>query len=289
MLIHSVASADRIEALITPVNPWVDEVVENAPNLKWIHFLSAGVDGIWNLKFDKNKYIMSKSSGVHAIPMAEFSIAGILHFLKGFHVFHKQQRNKQWSRHWLDEATGKTVAILGLGAIGKEIAKRCKRMGMRVTGVATTIRQIENVDVVVDQSDIKTVLAEADFVVICLPLTQQTKGLLNEDTLKCIKYGAYMIDISRGTTVDQTALVKLLENGRIGGAVLDVFEKEPLPTDSPLWELDNVLITPHVSGTTPHYMERAIDIFLQNRTGLMKAGSFTASALTTPVDVSRGY
>lgn len=273
-----------IEVLITPVNVWIDEIVTMAPNLRWIHFLSAGVDGIWQLAFDKTKYILTKSSGVHAIPMAEYVIGGILYFLKGFHVFHRQQRARVWARHWLDEATGKQIVVVGLGAIGREIAKRCKAMGMRVTGVATSVRHCEHVDNVVVAADLKCVLGQADFVVLCLPLTDQTRGLFSREMLEAIKPGAYLIDISRGGIVDQTALTDIIRTGRIAGALLDVFETEPLPPESPLWELENVLITPHVSGTTPYYMDRALDVFLQNLHSLRTSGS-----LTTPVDVVKEY
>src|SRR5690606_13378309 len=137
---------------------------------------------------------------------------------------------------------------------------------------------------VVTTADLRNVLGSSDFVVLCVPLTGETRGLLNRSVLESMKPGAYLIDISRGTIVDQTALAELIETGHIGGALLDVFETEPLPTDSPLWELENALITPHVSGTTPFYMERAIDIFLQNLDSLRVSGT-----LRTPVDVSSGY
>lgn len=281
---QELSDAAGIDTLITPVQPWIDEVVDLAPNLRWMHFLSAGVDGIWNLGFDKTRYLLSKSSGVHSIPMAEYVMAGILYFLKGFHIFHRQQRARAWVRHWLEEAYGKNVTIVGLGAIGQEIAKRCKAMGMTVTGVATRVREVEYVDTVVTTADLRNVLGSSDFVVLCVPLTGETRGLLNRSVLESMKPGAYLIDISRGTIVDQTALAELIETGHIGGALLDVFETEPLPTDSPLWELENALITPHVSGTTPFYMERAIDIFLQNVKSLRTGG-----ALVTSVDVSSGY
>lgn len=274
----------NIEVLITPVNVWIDEFVAIAPNLRWIHFLSSGVDGIWKLSFDKTRYILTKSSGVHAIPMAEYVVGGMLYFLKGFHVFHRQQRAKVWARHWLDEATDKQVLLVGLGAVGQEVAKRCKAMGMRVTGVATSVRSFDSVDRVVVAADLETVIGQVDFVVLCLPLTGQTRGLFGREMLQAMKPGAYLIDVSRGGIVDQTALADLLRTGRIAGALLDVFETEPLPPESPLWELENVLITPHVSGTTPYYMDRALDIFLQNFDALRTNGS-----VITPVDVVRQY
>lgn len=273
-----------LEVLVTPVQPWIEKVVADAPNLKWIHFLSSGVDGLWSLSFDKSRYLLSKSSGVHAIPMAEYVIGSILYFLKGFHIYHRQQRAREWARHWLDEAFGKSVTVVGLGAIGQEIARRCKQMGMKVTGVATRVRGVDYVDTLVTTADLRSALTSADFVVVCVPLTEQTRGLLSRPVLEAMKVGAYLIDISRGTIVDQAALVDLIKRGHIGGAVIDVFEKEPLPADSPLWDLENVLITPHVSGTTPFYMERAINIFLQNLESLRTNG-----ALVTPVDLRRMY
>lgn len=273
-----------IDTLITPVQPWLDVVTSTALNLKWIHFLSAGVDGIWNFAFDKSRYILTKSSGVHAIPMAEYAVGGILYFLKGFHIYSCQQQERKWKRYWLEEATGKTVAILGLGAIGKEVAKRCRHMGMTVTGMATSVRQVEHVDVVCDASGIEGILRNADFVVVCLPLTTSTQGLLDSQTLAAIKPGAYVIDISRGGVVDQEALARLLRHKHLGGALLDVFETEPLPADSEVWDLDNVLITPHVSGTTPLYMKRALKIFLENAEALR-----SGRPPVTPVNIGAGY
>lgn len=282
--VEQLRDPSRVEVLVTPVREWVDDVVRVAPNLEWIHFLSAGVDGIWELRFEKSQYLLSKSSGVHAKPMAEYVVGGILYFLKGFHIFRRQQRATEWKRHWLDEAEGKGIVIVGLGAIGREIARRCKQMGMTVTGVATTVRDVEHVDTVVESSQLPSVLSTADFVTVCVPLTERTRGLLDRPMLTFLKSGAYLIDISRGTVVDQTALADLIRDGHIAGALLDVFENEPLPTDSPLWGLDNVLITPHVSGTTPYYMERAVEVFLQNLASLRSNG-----ILTTPVDLRAMY
>lgn len=279
-----IADFDPIEVLITPVRPWIPEITKRADSLRWIHFLSSGVDNLWELDFDKKRYLLSKSAGVHAIPIAEYVIASILYFLKDFHIFKKRQAERLWERHWLREARGQTAAIIGLGNIGLEVARRCKDMGMRVIGLARTPRQHEHVDAIYGYSDLREFLSEADFIIVALPLTPDTRNFLNPSNLSSIKKGAVLINVSRGSVVNEGALVDLLDKGALGGAALDVFDEEPLPADSPLWAMENVLMTPHVSGTTPLYMERAIDIFLENLDSLRESGE-----LVTPVDIDAKY
>lgn len=279
-----IADFTSVETLISPVRPWIPDIVRQAKALKWIHLLSSGVDNLWDLKFNKEHYLISKSAGVHAVPMAEYVIGCILYFLKDFHVFKQRQRQRLWKRHWLKEARGQTAAVVGLGNIGLEVARRCKAMGMRVLGLARTPRNHESVDSVYSYSDLPLMLSEADFVIVALPLTPDTRDFLSAERLNQVKPGAFLINVSRGSIVNEGALLELLQTGTLAGAALDVFDEEPLSPASPLWDVDNVLITPHVSGTTPLYMERALDVFIDNLESLQKTGR-----LVTGVDFEAKY
>lgn len=272
------------EALIAPTLPWLAEVIEELPRLHWIHFLSAGVDPIWSMPFDKERYLMSKSVGVHANTISEFALGAVLWALKGFGRYQRQQDRREWNRFQLDESTGKTLGIVGVGTIGSRLAELASALGMRVVGTVGRPRHIPNVDVVYGDDGLNELLAESDFVVLLVPLTPATRRLIGRRELGLMKESAWLINVARGEVVDEEALVEALRNDRIGGAVLDVFEEEPLPPESPLWELENVLITPHVAGTTQHYVPRALEIFIENYRRLAEVGE-----LATPVSVELGY
>jgi phosphoglycerate dehydrogenase-like enzyme len=281
--VEKVVIDDEFDLIITPTLEWLDEALAKLRRYNWIHFLSAGVDKIWNMSFDKETPILTKSSGVHALPMTEFVLAVMLYFTKKLGVFKAQSETKSWERHWLDELNGKRVFILGLGRVGGSVAERCSQFGMLISG---TSRQnlptafVENVG----QGDITSVLNKTDFLVVCLPLTKNTKGIVNEEFLKSLKPGAVLIDVSRGGVVCESAVLEALESKHLSAAALDVFETQPLPEYSKLWGREDVLITPHVSGTTPHYLSRALEILIENHKSMKLNGS-----LITPVDTHLGY
>lgn len=252
------------DAVIAPTLPWLPEALARLADYRWIHFLSAGVEKIWAMDFDKTRPLMTKSSGVHGAPMSEYAIGAMLHFTKQFGRFHDQARRGEWQRTWLDELTGKQLTVLGLGHIGQSLARRAKAFDMEVAGTLRHLRPVEQVDRVVAMKEISPELARTDFLVCCLPLTDETLGLVDAEFLARLKPGAVLIDISRGGVVKGEAVIHALDAGILKGAALDVFEQQPLPADSPLWKRSDVLVTPHVSGTTPHYLERALDVFLSN-------------------------
>src|SRR5690554_3225727 len=269
-LITFAGSADEVpegaefDAVIAPTLPWLPEALARLADYRWIHFLSAGVEKIWVMDFDKTRPLMTKSSGVHGAPMSEYAIGAMLYFTKQFGRFHDQARRAEWQRTWLDELTGKQLTVLGLGHIGQSLARRAKAFDMQVVGTLKHLRPVEQVDRVVPLEEIERELARTDFLVCCLPLTDETRGLVNTELLARLKPGAVLIDISRGGVVKGEAVIQALDAGSLKGAALDVFEQQPLPANSPLWKRADVLITPHVSGTTPHYLERALGVFLSN-------------------------
>jgi phosphoglycerate dehydrogenase-like enzyme len=282
--VESIPRATGFDVVITPTLPWLPEALARLSDYRWIHFLSAGVEMIWQMKFDKTRPLMTKSSGVHGAPMSEYAMGAMLYFAKQFGRFHDQARRAEWQRTWLDELTGKQLTVLGLGHIGQSLARRAKAFDMQVAGTLRQLRPVEQVDRVVPLADIDAELARTDFLVCCLPLTGETWGLVDGKLLGKLKPGAVLIDISRGGVVKEEAVLGALENGILKGAALDVFEPEPLPKESPLWQRDDVLITPHVAGSTPFYLDRALHVFADNLHAHQQG-----LPLTTPVSIETGY
>ncbi|MDW7746930.1 D-2-hydroxyacid dehydrogenase [Halomonas sp.] len=282
--IDEVPGGGEFDVVITPTLPWLPQALARLAGYRWMHFLSAGVEKIWAMDFDKARPLMTKSSGVHGAPMSEYAIGAMLYFTKQFGYFHDQARRGEWQRAWLDELTGKQLTVLGLGHIGQCLVRRAKAFDMEVAGTLRHLRPVAQVDRVVPLAEIGSELARTDFLVCCLPLTEETRGLVDEALLGRLKSGAVLVDISRGGVVQGAAVLKSLDVGILKGAALDVFEQQPLPPASPLWRREDVLITPHVSGTTPHYLEKALDVFLDNYNAL-KLGE----PMVTLVDQEAGY
>ncbi|MGM1051928.1 MAG: D-2-hydroxyacid dehydrogenase [Pseudomonadota bacterium] len=282
--VDDVPEGGEFDVVITPTLPWLPQALARLDDYQWIHFLSAGVEKIWGMDFDKTRILMTKSSGVHGAPMSEYAIGAMLYFTKQFGRFHQQARHAEWQRTWLEELTGKQLTVLGLGHIGQSLARRAKAFDMEVAGTLRHLRPVEQVDRIVPLSEIGSELARTDFLVCCLPHTEATRGLVNDRLLGQLKSGAILIDISRGGVVQGDAVLRALDAGRLKGAALDVFEQQPLPPASPLWRREDVLITPHVSGTTPHYLTRALDVFLDNYHAFVKG-----QRMVTLVDRGAGY
>ncbi|MDR5906844.1 D-2-hydroxyacid dehydrogenase [Franzmannia qiaohouensis] len=282
--VEAVPAHAEVDVVITPTLPWLPDALARLGTYRWLHFLSAGVEKIWSMDFDKSSIWMTKSSGVHGAPMSEYAIGAMLYFTKQFGRFHDQARQALWQRSWLGELTGSQLTVLGLGHIGQSLARRAKAFDMQVVGTQRTPRAIAGVDRVVTLEEIGPELARTDFLVVCLPLTQATYGVVSDALLAQLKPGAVLVDISRGGVVNGEALLRALDSGTLKGAALDVFEQQPLPAESPLWKRSDLLITPHVSGTTPFYLERAIGVFTDNLRAYQQGKPFT-----TAVSIDAGY
>jgi phosphoglycerate dehydrogenase-like enzyme len=258
---------------------------EQAPNLKWIQFHWAGFDhALEEPILQREGLSVTSMSGASAPQMAEHAVMMMLAL--GHHipdVFVHQKRAEWPSGRWQlfspHELRGSTVGIVGYGSIGRQIARLLQIFGSTVLAIKRDIRHPEDTGYTMDglgdpagdmvnrlypPEALFSMLAECDFVVITLPRTSTTRGLLGAKELAAIKPGGYLVDISRGEIVDHNALIPLLRDRKIAGAALDVFPVEPLPADSPLWKLPNVIITPHIAGFSPHYDERAAELFAQN-------------------------
>lgn len=274
----------RFDAIIAPTLPWLPELLMRIEGTPWLHFLSAGVDKIWPMAVDWSRYQLTASQGVHAIPISEYVLGAMLHFAKRLDQFSVQSRGAVWQRTWLTELTDAKLVMVGAGSIGREIARRGRLFGMHVTPVARTGRQDPELGRILPFSELATAVATADYLVVAVPLTKETRGLVGSEILGSLKRGAVLIDVSRGGVVSEEAIVRALDQGYLRGVALDVFETEPLDTNSALWRRDNVLITPHVAGTTPRYMDRALQLFLTNAQRLQ-----SGQPMATPVEVSREY
>ena len=281
---EEVPQGERFDAVIAPTLPWLAEALNRPGDYRWIHFLSAGVEKIWDMPFGKDDVVLTRSSGVHGAPMSEYAVGAMLYFAKGFNRFVEQSREHCWERAWLEELTGRTVMILGMGHIGEMVARRAGAFDMRVIGVQRQPRPSALAERVISLDETSAWLGQVDYLVVCLPLTSATHHLVDSAFLDRLPGHAVLINISRGGVVEDDAVVQALDAGGLRGATLDVFEQQPLPSDSLLWGRPDVLLTPHVSGTSPHYMERALELFVQNAHALQ-----SGSTPITPVNTEAGY
>lgn len=237
--------------------------IERFVNLKYIQLTSAGFDRVPMEYVEEHNIEIHNAKGVYSIPMAEFAIAGVLDIYKQMKFFGEGQKEHQWNKHrGLLELFGKTVCIIGCGSVGTECAKRFQAFGCEVVGVDIFPRDDANYSRMIGLSRLDEVLAESDVVVLTLPLTAETTHLMNADRFARLKKGAVLVNIARGAVIDSEALIKNMK--KLGGAVLDVFEEEPLNSNSPLWDMKNVIVTPHNSFIGENNQERLAEVILDN-------------------------
>lgn len=259
-----------------------------APRLRWLQLTSAGAEQPLISQLIQRGVTVTTASGIHAVPIGEFVIGLMLAFAKGLPRALRKQMERAWLPYLPDELQGKTVGILGAGAIGGQVARYAKVLGMRVIATRRSGQgrkaRLGAVDELLPSSQLPRLLSESDYLVIAVPLTKETHHMIGEKELRAMKPSAILINVSRGAVVDEEALVRALKEGWIAGAGLDVFEQEPLPSHSELWGMDNVTITPHVAGSFPQYMERAVDLFCDNLRRYL-----AGEPLLNVVDLRRGY
>ena len=244
-------------------------IPELAPRLRWVQTTSAGVGPlIKRLGLQDADLIVTTASGIHAQPLTEFVFAALLFHAKELGRLQDEQRAKQWNRFCGIELAGRTMAIVGPGRIGREVARIAKAFRMRVVALGRTSdpKRAESlgVDRLYGRAELPAMLAEADCLVVCAPHTPETEGLLGAAEFAALKPGAVFINIGRGVIVDEAALADALREGRIAFAALDVFQEEPLPATSPFWEMPNVLINPHSASTVDTENAKLTDRFIRN-------------------------
>ncbi|MEZ4622998.1 MAG: D-2-hydroxyacid dehydrogenase [Caldilineaceae bacterium] len=251
-------------------NSFPHDLIARAPNLRWIQQWGAGVD--WLMHYPavvaNDQIVVTNGSGIHPIPITEHIFGLILAFGRQIHTQIRRQTRNEWRSmpgESLLELPGKTMLLIGVGAIGERTAQIANALGLRVLGVRREPSQaVTGVEAMYGRGALLELLPQADFVVLTVPLTHETKHMISTAELQAMKSDAYIINIGRGGTIDEDALIQALQEGSIAGAGLDVVEQEPLATDSPLWSMENVIITAHYAGATPNYIERVLDLFLDN-------------------------
>lgn len=257
----SIATAN---ALVTWELPTQD-LARRAPNLRWIHIIGAGVEHLRPLDWLPRGVTLTNNRGVHAAKTAESAAMAVLMLHNNLPKYVTDQKTRRWDPVFATPIAGKTVAIIGVGEMGAAAARRFKALGLRVLGVRRGGRGRRWVDHMVGPDQLHAVLAEADFVHVTLPLTGETEGLIGAAALDAMKPGAGLINFGRGPVIDHAALADRLTDGRLSGAILDVHDPEPLPPESPLWEIPNLILTPHVSSDDDQsYIPLTLDLVFDN-------------------------
>jgi phosphoglycerate dehydrogenase-like enzyme len=276
------AWADVIFGLVLPPN-----TVARAPNLKWMQSISAGLDRWTNTDIWKSPVVITGTSGIHATSIGEFVLSLMLMFAKNAPLSFKLKQERRWKFYLPQVLRGKPVGIVGLGDIGREVARLSKAFGMNVVATRRSTKKpgkARNVDLLLPRSHMKKLLAHSDYVVLCVPLTPETRHIMGEREFRSMKRTARVINIGRGQLMDETALIHALEEKWIAGAGLDVTYTEPLPKESRLWEMENVILSPHISGGMEDYMMRATELFCENLRRWL-----AGKKLINIVDRKRGY
>ena len=264
------------------------EVFAEARQLKWIQLGSAGIDHTLFPELIESDVILTTLSGIHTAVVAEHVLALMLALTRRLDVAMRLQSQRRYERSEIaataDELAGKTLGIVGLGRIGQGIARVAMSLGMGIVATKRTPDPGAMVDELYSPDRLPVMLPKCDVLVLVLPLTSESAALIGRKEIELMKNGSYLINVARGAMVDHDALSDALASGKLRGAALDVFPEEPLPADSPIWDLPNVIITPHTAGSHPGYSERAARIFRQNLEAFLSGGE-----MVNVFDRDRGY
>lgn len=275
-----IGEADALLAFRFPV-----ELFERAKKLRWFQCTGAGVDSMLLIRDRAAHVTVTNARGIHGDIIADFVMAGVTMLHWDFRRFLHEQAERKWNARYVAPLADKTLGVVGLGSIGATIARRAKSAGMTVLGSKRDVSvPVESADRLFSSDALEDLLPLCDFVVLAVPATTETVGLVGAAEIARMKPQAFLINIARGNVVVEAELIKALQAGTIAGAMLDVFEQEPLPEDSPLWDMPNVITTPHVSGNSTNYAERVFPIFAHNIERFLKG-----EALKNVVDLRRGY
>jgi len=249
------------------LGPILQKIYPDLPNVEWLHCLSAGLDAVLTPQMVQIPTPLTNSRGIYARSLSEFALAGMLYFAKNLNRMRDNQRAQKWEQFDIDELHGKVLGIVGYGEIGRRTAERAKPFGMQVH-ILRRRPELAAGDPLVDRvygtDELDSLLAASDYLLVSAPLTAETRGMLGAAQLARMKPTAVLINLGRGPVVVETALIGALSQGKIRGAVLDVFDQEPLPAGHPFYSLDNVLLSPHCADHTATWMEEAMQLFLEN-------------------------
>jgi phosphoglycerate dehydrogenase-like enzyme len=258
------ARLDDAEVLIGHHFQFDEEMLRRAPRLRWIQSLTTGTDAILQLAALRAEVTVTSTRGMHGPQMSELVFLQMLALLRNFPRMQRNQAAHRWDRWPQPLLTGKTVVIVGVGAIAEVLAPRCKAFGMTVYGVSNSRRSPAGFDKMLLRSELQHAAAVADFLVLIVPHSAQTENLIDAAVLSCMKPSAYLINVARGGVLDEAALLASLREQRLAGAALDVFRERPLPPGHPLWSEEKIIITPHVGGMSDVYLDQAYPIVRDN-------------------------
>jgi phosphoglycerate dehydrogenase-like enzyme len=280
------AVAAQAEVIFTKRLP--AEVLAAATRLCWVQAGIAGIEGMLAGGLREREVLLTNSSGAHGVPMSEIILAMMLSFATGMQALVRAQPRRERIRPQVVETKfelqGQTLCVLGLGDIGGTLAFKARALGMRVLGVRRGTQRHPAVVAQFAPEELLRALPEADHVALCLPLTAQTRGIVGAQELRALKPSAYIYNVGRGASIEPQALLQALREGWIAGAGLDVTAPEPLPDDSPLWDMPNVILTQHTSGSSPLNADRITDLFLENLAHYLRG-----EPLRNLIDKARGY
>ena len=237
---------------------------ERAPKLKWIQTTSAGVDGLMPMTWLPQDIALTNNTGAHGAKAEDSCAMALLMLQARLPEVIKKQQDRVWKGVFTIPIAGKTVVVVGFGDLGQGAGRAAKKLGLNVIAVTRSGKAHKLADRVVKSARIDSVLPKADFVIVTAPLTAETRGLINRGRINLLKSGAGFVNIGRSPIVDYIALRERLENGELGGAVLDVFDQEPLPPDSPFWTTKNLMVLPHISCDDPRYIDHLLDFWFSN-------------------------
>jgi D-2-hydroxyacid dehydrogenase (NADP+) len=235
-----------------------DDVLRAGTNLKWVQALGTGVDNLIDRPVLRKDVIVTNVHGIHGPPVSEAAIGSMLALARNIPRAVRAQDKREWARFPAQLLHNKTVGIFGIGAIAEELAPKCKAFGMRVVGVSSSPRDVAGFDQMHSSADLAKAAGELDFLVLLTPLTDKTRNSVDAKVFAAMKPKSFLVNLARGGVVDEAALVEALRAKRLAGAALDVFNEEPLPTDHPFWEMDNVIITTHQGGFCDVYIDHAL-------------------------------
>jgi D-2-hydroxyacid dehydrogenase (NADP+) len=241
-----------------------DDLIKKASNLQWVQSMLTGVDAIVTLPSLRKEVIVTSTRGIHGPQVSEMAFLLMLALNRNFPEVIRNQDKGLWDRWPGKLLWNKKIAILGIGIIGEELARKCKAFGMEVFGIDIVKRKVEWVDHFHGPEDLVKVAAEVDYLTVVAPLTPDTRNMVESKVLSAMRPTAFLVNVGRGGIVDEEALMTVLKSGKIAGAALDVFGKEPLPSDHPFWAMKNVIVTPHMAGTSDIYVEQVLTIFGEN-------------------------
>lgn len=276
----------EVEILITYGEDLTDELIDQAKELKWIMVISAGMDQMPFAKLAEREILITNCKGIHKTPMAEYVFASLLQVSREVKQLIENEKAHQWDRTIkMTEISGRTMLIAGTGAIGQEVARLAKAFQMKTIGISKSGSKKDFFDEVTQTERMGELLPQADFIISVLPSTLETKEMFTSQHFELMKETALFLNMGRGDVVSEGVLLEALKTKQIRHAILDVFKEEPLPKNHPLWDLENVTVTPHLSGISPEYQPRAFEIFKLNLTEYLNGGN----GFKNVINPNRGY